>query len=132
MRPACWRAVPTSTPNSWHDRFTSASWPALVADGGELLRIEHLGERVHRLRVTPKEPSRPAQSVPSGLHPPDAVLSCAAVETAPAPVRLVPLGGLGEVGMNCLLVETPASRLVVDCGVLFPGCAAGLGVEISP
>jgi len=58
------------------------------------------------------------------------VLSCAAVETAPAPVRLVPLGGLGEVGMNCLLVETAASRLVVDCGVLFPGGEAALGVEI--
>ena len=58
------------------------------------------------------------------------MLSCAAVETAPAPVRLVPLGGLGEVGMNCLLVETAASRLVVDCGVLFPGGEAALGVEI--
>src|SRR5438309_6245772 len=32
--------------------------------------------------------------------------------------------------MNCLLVETAASRLVVDCGVLFPGGEAGLGVEI--
>ena len=52
------------------------------------------------------------------------------METAPAPVRLVPLGGLGEVGMNCLLVETAASRLVVDCGVLFPGGEAALGVEI--
>ncbi|MFL5313399.1 MAG: ribonuclease J [Myxococcales bacterium] len=52
------------------------------------------------------------------------------METATAPVRLVPLGGLGEVGMNCLLVETAASRLVVDCGVLFPGGEAALGVEI--
>ena len=32
--------------------------------------------------------------------------------------------------MNCLLVETAASRLVVDCGVLFPGGEAALGVEI--
>ena len=35
--------------------------PALVADGGELLRIEHLGERVHGVRVTPKAPSCPAR-----------------------------------------------------------------------
>ncbi|HYZ89192.1 MAG TPA: ribonuclease J [Myxococcales bacterium] len=48
----------------------------------------------------------------------------------PASVRLVPLGGLGEVGMNCLAVDTPESRLVVDCGVLFPGGEAALGVEI--
>jgi ribonuclease J len=45
-------------------------------------------------------------------------------------VRLVPLGGLGEVGMNCLAVDTPEARLVVDCGVLFPGGEAALGVEI--
>src|SRR2546421_10008386 len=48
----------------------------------------------------------------------------------PASVRLVPLGGLGEVGMNCLAVDTPEARLVVDCGVLFPGGEAALGVEI--
>jgi ribonuclease J len=47
-----------------------------------------------------------------------------------APVRLIPLGGLGEVGMNCLVVETAESRLVIDCGVLFPGGEAALGVEI--
>jgi len=58
------------------------------------------------------------------------VLSCAAVENATAPVRLVPLGGLGEVGMNCLSVETAQARLVIDCGVLFPGGEAALGVEI--
>src|SRR5215470_212250 len=58
------------------------------------------------------------------------VLSCAAVENAAAPVRLVPLGGLGEVGMNCLSVETAQARLVIDCGVLFPGGEAALGVEI--
>jgi len=52
------------------------------------------------------------------------------VETTPAPVRLVPLGGLGEVGMNCMAVETVASRIVVDSGVLFPGGEAALGVEI--
>jgi ribonuclease J len=52
------------------------------------------------------------------------------VEPTPASVRLVPLGGLGEVGMNCMAVETATSRVVVDCGVLFPGGEAALGVEI--
>jgi ribonuclease J len=32
--------------------------------------------------------------------------------------------------MNCLLVETDASRVVIDCGVLFPAGEAALGVEI--
>lgn len=38
----------------------------------------------------------------------------------PAPLRIVPLGGLGEVGMNCLALETAEGLLVVDCGITFP------------
>jgi ribonuclease J len=45
-------------------------------------------------------------------------------------VRLIPLGGLGEVGMNCLLVEDGIDRVIVDCGLLFPGGEAALGVEV--
>src|SRR3982750_4790755 len=48
----------------------------------------------------------------------------------PAPLRVVPLGGLGEVGMNCLVVEAEAGRVRVDCGVLFPGGEAAPGVEV--
>jgi ribonuclease J len=35
-------------------------------------------------------------------------------------LRLVPLGGLGEIGMNCLAIEQPDGILVVDCGTAFP------------
>ncbi len=35
-------------------------------------------------------------------------------------VRVVPLGGLGEVGRNMTVVEHGGQLLVVDCGVLFP------------
>ncbi|WP_461209314.1 ribonuclease J [Desulfocurvus sp. DL9XJH121] len=35
-------------------------------------------------------------------------------------VRITPLGGLGEIGMNCLVVESRDSMFVVDCGVMFP------------
>lgn len=48
----------------------------------------------------------------------------------PTATRLVPLGGLGEVGMNCLVVESGEDRVVVDCGLLFPGGEAALGVEV--
>src|SRR5688572_6467704 len=37
-----------------------------------------------------------------------------------AGVRLVPLGGLGEFGLNALVLEWQEHRLLVDCGVLFP------------
>lgn len=35
-------------------------------------------------------------------------------------VRLIPLGGLGEFGMNCMVLECGSQRLVIDCGVQFP------------
>lgn len=35
-------------------------------------------------------------------------------------VRIIPLGGLGEVGRNMTVFEYGESILVVDCGVLFP------------
>lgn len=34
-------------------------------------------------------------------------------------LRVVPLGGLGEIGMNCLVLETENDMIVIDCGVLF-------------
>lgn len=41
----------------------------------------------------------------------------------PAPdgaVQIIPLGGLGEVGRNCNVLEYKGKLVVVDCGVLFP------------
>src|SRR5690606_19987580 len=35
-------------------------------------------------------------------------------------LRVVPLGGLGEVGRNMTVFENRGRLLVVDCGVLFP------------
>ena len=35
-------------------------------------------------------------------------------------LRLVALGGLGEIGRNMTILETQGKLLVVDCGVLFP------------
>ena len=35
-------------------------------------------------------------------------------------VRITPLGGLGEIGMNCMVVESAESMFVIDCGVMFP------------
>ncbi len=52
--------------------------------------------------------------------------NAAATMRAPSPLTVVALGGLGEIGMNCLALEqgglgdAPPERLVVDCGVTFP------------
>ena len=35
-------------------------------------------------------------------------------------VRLIPLGGLGEIGMNMTCLETAEECLVLDAGLSFP------------
>ena len=35
-------------------------------------------------------------------------------------VRLIPLGGLGEIGLNMMLVECGDDVIAVDCGLMFP------------
>ncbi len=35
-------------------------------------------------------------------------------------VRIVFLGGLGEIGRNCFCLEVDDRILVVDCGIMFP------------
>jgi len=36
------------------------------------------------------------------------------------PVRIVPLGGLGEIGLNLMVVEYDRSAIIIDAGVVFP------------
>jgi ribonuclease J len=35
-------------------------------------------------------------------------------------VRILPLGGLGEIGLNMMLIESGEDLLAVDCGLMFP------------
>jgi ribonuclease J len=39
---------------------------------------------------------------------------------APGTLRIIPLGGLGEIGRNMTVFELDDQILIVDCGVLFP------------
>jgi len=45
-----------------------------------------------------------------------------------SPLRFVPLGGLGEIGMNCFALEQADGILVVDCGTAFPQNDIGIDV----
>jgi ribonuclease J len=46
----------------------------------------------------------------------------------PGTLRLVALGGLGEIGMNCLALEQGDDIMLVDCGVTFP--TTDLGIDV--
>ncbi len=35
-------------------------------------------------------------------------------------LKITPLGGLGEIGINCQLWETSEHALLIDCGIMFP------------
>ena len=44
-------------------------------------------------------------------------------------LRVIPLGGLGEFGLNMMLIEYGDSVIAIDCGLMFPG-ADLLGVDL--
>jgi len=44
-------------------------------------------------------------------------------------LRVVPLGGLGEIGLNCLALECAGEAIAIDCGVMFPDPTM-LGVDL--
>lgn len=44
------------------------------------------------------------------------------------PLRILPIGGLGEIGMNCMLIGSKDRYILVDAGLMFPD-QAELGVQ---
>lgn len=36
------------------------------------------------------------------------------------PLRILPIGGLGEIGMNCMLIGHYDRYIMVDAGLMFP------------
>ena len=47
----------------------------------------------------------------------------------PDAVRILPLGGLGEIGLNLLVVESRSAIVLIDCGLMFPE-AYMLGIDL--
>jgi len=71
--------------------------------------LAHTGARAARPRTRTSDRRR---TRPEGRDRPS--------QSAAAPVRIVFLGGLGEIGRNCACVEVEGRILVIDCGIMFP------------
>src|SRR3974390_932585 len=67
-------------------------------------------------------------SEPAHRHDKDAVLA-SKIPMPTGKLQVVPLGGLGEFGMNCMAIRWGEALCVVDAGRIFPG-AELLGVDI--
>ena len=50
-------------------------------------------------------------------------------QRAKTPVRIIPLGGLGEIGKNMTVIECANDMFIIDCGLAFPD-ADMLGVDL--
>lgn len=50
-------------------------------------------------------------------------------EMSPESIRVLPIGGLGEIGMNMLALEYAGKILLIDCGLMFPE-AYMLGIDL--
>ena len=63
--------------------------------------------------AAPKPARRP-------YHPRRRRPAAASAGTPAVPVKIMPLGGLGEVGKNITLYECQGDMILVDCGIVFP------------
>ncbi|MBU1739958.1 MAG: RNase J family beta-CASP ribonuclease, partial [Proteobacteria bacterium] len=47
----------------------------------------------------------------------------------PERLRVTPLGGSGEIGLNCLMFEADGQTLLVDAGMMLPW-GNGYGIDV--
>ena len=90
-----------------------AELPPVGADNGaeepkHMAKLFHKSDGEQHLGFTLQKAKREFPGPPSGQGP---------------PLRILPIGGLGEIGMNCMLVGVNDRYILIDAGLMFPECA---------
>ncbi len=119
----------------------------LASVGRKILPTELVSEKLERRKP---QPEMPQQQASGGKMPQQKQVSAQPRKTAqpeqnknkPAkkqqpekmpraktPVRIIPLGGLGEIGKNMTVIECANDMFIIDCGLAFPD-AEMLGVDL--
>ncbi|MCD7732263.1 MAG: ribonuclease J [Oscillospiraceae bacterium] len=71
---------------------------------------------------TESRETKPAQTQPTAqqVNKPVPIVSNAVATNSKTPLKIIPLGGLGEIGENMTLVEYGNDIVIIDCGMTFP------------
>lgn len=125
----------------------------LTALGRKILPTELVSEKLeHKKKTEPAAKVQPAAKPAAKKHPPKQppkkpvhrepvpVPQGSALPAKPkkrpernerdrTPVRIIPLGGLGEIGKNMTVIECANDMFIIDCGLAFPD-AEMLGVDL--
>lgn len=66
----------------------------------------------------------------ANLFPDEALGGGLDLQAEDSSIRIVPLGGLGEIGLNCLALEYKDRILIIDAGLMFPDPVSMPGVDL--
>ena len=90
-----------------------------AAPAGRRLGSGDAGKSAAPSSGPPRRPTR-HRSGEAGPAKPGAAVAEAVAAGCASPVRVVFLGGLGEIGRNCACIEVDGRILVLDVGIMFP------------
>ena len=80
-------------------------------------------------KLPAEKPAQAPHRAPVQQKPKQKPAAPSAGQRAKTPVRIIPLGGLGEIGKNMTVIECANDMFIIDCGLAFPD-AEMLGVDL--
>ncbi len=104
----------------------------ISAVGRKIMPAELVSEKLERRskeKALPSPVSAKKLAADGPVQPGNDRHRTAKIPRAKTPVRIIPLGGLGEIGKNMTVIECASDMFIIDCGLAFPD-ADMLGVDL--